>query len=64
MDVEAGDRVRVEVVSGAARLLFKANAESPGRIGDEVTIRNPQSGKAFRAVVAGEGEVRLRTEGP
>ena len=63
MDIEAGDVVHVKVLSGAARLYFDAKAESPGRLGDEVSLRNLKSGRRFRAVVVGEGEVQLDTGG-
>ena len=47
--VRRGDSVRVEVRSGLARLHFDAVAESAARAGDIVELRNPLSGKVFRA---------------
>ena len=47
--VRRGDEVRVEVRSGYARLHFNAVAESPARKGEMVDLRNPLSGKTFRA---------------
>lgn len=47
--VRRGDSVRVEVRSGPARLHFEAVAESAARAGDIVELRNPLSGKIFRA---------------
>ena len=40
--------VRVEVLAGGARLEFDARAETNGRKGEIVTMRNPSSGKAFQ----------------
>jgi flagella basal body P-ring formation protein FlgA len=48
-DIRRGDPIRVEVRSGEAHLSFDAIAESPAREGDMVEIRNPGSGKIFRA---------------
>jgi len=56
-DVERGDIVSVEVVSGAARLRFEARAETSGQRGKRVYIRNPESGKRFLATVAARGKV-------
>jgi flagella basal body P-ring formation protein FlgA len=47
--VRRGDPVRVEVRSGLARLHFDAVAESAAREGEFVVLRNPLSGKTFRA---------------
>lgn len=52
-DVRRGDAVPVEVVSGPARLLLSAIAERDGRNGELVELRNPSSGKTFRARLDG-----------
>ena len=39
-DVNRGDMVEVEVRSGAAHLAFTGKAESAGRSGDTIVIRN------------------------
>lgn len=52
-DVERGSMVEVAVRAGAARLEFRAKAESGGRRGDWILVRNPESGKRFRARVEG-----------
>lgn len=58
-DVNCGDMVEVEVRSGAARLTFTAKAESSGRTGDAIAIRNLSSNKIFRARVDGKGKAFL-----
>ncbi len=50
-EVEAGDVVIVEVQSGPTVLSFEAKAESAGRRGDTISLRNSSSGKLFRACV-------------
>jgi flagella basal body P-ring formation protein FlgA len=58
-EVERGDVVEVEVVSGAARLKFEGLAESAGRRGDSIPIRNVTAGKTFSARVADKDRVVL-----
>jgi flagella basal body P-ring formation protein FlgA len=48
-DVRRGDPIRVDVRSGDAHLSFDAIAETSAREGDMVELRNPTSGKLFRA---------------
>ncbi len=57
LDVKAGESVDVEVTSGRARLSLEGRAENSGRDGDTISVRNPKSGKAFRARVEGKGKV-------
>lgn len=52
-DIDRGQMVTVEVVSGAARLRFDGRAETSGRSGDRVFIENPANGERFSAIVAG-----------
>ena len=61
-DVNRGDAVHVEVRSGAARLAFTAKAESGGRSGDFIAVRNPSSNKIFRARIEGKDKVVVQTE--
>jgi flagella basal body P-ring formation protein FlgA len=61
-DVNRGDAIQVEVRGGAVRLAFTARAESGGRSGDFVTVRNPSSNKVFRARVQGKDSVLVQTE--
>lgn len=58
--VERGDPVEVEVRSGGVRLAFRAAAESGGRAGEAVLVRNPASGQRFRAVVEARGKVGIQ----
>jgi len=56
-DVQRGETVQVEVQEGGARLSFRAKAESGGRVGDTIQIRNPENGRRFRARVEAPGRV-------
>jgi flagella basal body P-ring formation protein FlgA len=47
--VRRGDPVKVEVQSGPAHLQFEAVAENSANEGDMIELRNPSSGKTFRA---------------
>lgn len=53
--VERGDTVEVTAVSGAAQLELAALAEASGRQGDVISLRNPRTGKLFRARIEGRG---------
>jgi flagella basal body P-ring formation protein FlgA len=57
IDVHRGDRVRVEVRIGAAHIALNGRAESNGRIGDMISVRNPDSSKMFRARVESKDQV-------
>jgi flagella basal body P-ring formation protein FlgA len=56
-EVNRGDLVHVEVRSGAARLALTGRAESAGRVGDLVPVRNIDSSRVFPAVVEGKDSV-------
>jgi flagella basal body P-ring formation protein FlgA len=56
-DVSRGNLVEIEVRSGAARLALTGKAESSGRSGDMVTIRNLSSNRVFQARVSGKDRV-------
>ncbi len=58
--VDRGDRVEVEVQSGPARLSFEAHAETTGRAGDSILVRNPENGRLFQARVVGKGKVLVQ----
>jgi len=57
IDVHRGDRVRVEVRIGAAHIALNGRAESNGRIGDMIAVRNPDSSKMFHARVESRDKV-------
>ena len=62
--VGRGDEVSVEVDTGAAHLSLTGRAESAGRRGETVSVRNLASGKTFPAQVAEKGQVRVRANNP
>ncbi|MGD1070089.1 MAG: flagellar basal body P-ring formation chaperone FlgA [Bryobacteraceae bacterium] len=55
--VRRGDAVRVEVQSGPARLSFEAIAEKQAKNGETVELRNPATGRIFRARLEGSKAV-------
>ncbi len=63
-EVERGDRVAVEVRSGSAVLKFDGAAESGGKAGEMVSVRNPANGARFRARVTAKGKVLLDATQP
>jgi len=52
--VQRGDLVDVTAIAGAAQLHVPALAETPGRQGDLITLKNAHSGKIFRARIEGK----------
>jgi flagella basal body P-ring formation protein FlgA len=58
-DVERGDSVAVHVTAGQTELSFTAVAESSGRAGESVLIRNPESGRFFQARIESKGKVSI-----
>ncbi len=61
--VNRGDLVHVEVRLGAAHLALTARAESGGRVGDWVPVRNLESKRIFQARVDGPGSVAVQLAG-
>lgn len=57
--IRAGSTVRVSVISGGAEIRFEAQAETAGRVGDRIWVRNPMNGRRFQARVVGPGSVEL-----
>lgn len=53
-DVARGDMVEVEVRSGAAHLVLTGKAESAGRAGDSIAIRNLSNNRIFQARIDGK----------
>jgi len=57
LDVARGDMVRVEVQLGRAHLVLSARAETAGRTGETIAVRNPESSRIFQARVEGKDKV-------
>ena len=55
--VYRGESVRVEVDSGLARVLLEGQAQSSGRRGEVIAVRNPANGKILHATVTDRGRV-------
>ena len=55
-EVRPGELVNVVVMNGASRISMDALASAAGRSGDMVQLRNPETGKNFRARVSGPGQ--------
>jgi len=62
-EIHSGDAVTVEVSNGLTRLSFDARAGAGGRKGDLIPVRNPATGRSFRARVEGAGKVTLAIAG-
>jgi flagella basal body P-ring formation protein FlgA len=58
-EVERGDRVDVVVMSGEAKIELQAEAETSGRFGELVMVRNPDNGRHFQARVNGKDRVLI-----
>ena len=56
-DVNRGDSVQVEVRLGGTRIGMAGLAESSGRAGESISVRNPASGQIFRARIESRGMV-------
>jgi flagellar basal body P-ring formation protein FlgA len=54
LQVQRGDLVDVTAIAGAAQLRMPALAETPGRQGDMISLKNPRTGKIFRARIEGK----------
>jgi flagella basal body P-ring formation protein FlgA len=63
LQIRRGDSVLVMAVAGAAQLRMEAIAENSGKQGDVITLRNPRSGKSFRARIEGHDQA-LVVAGP
>ena len=59
LQVHRGDLVQVRVISGSAQIDLEARAETPGRQGDIISLRNLRSDKMFRARVQGKQQAIL-----
>jgi hypothetical protein len=57
--VKRGDKVAVSVTTGSVLVTFESEAESSGRVGDTVIVRNPTNGNRFVAQVQNAGKVTV-----
>ncbi|HZT30585.1 MAG TPA: flagellar basal body P-ring formation chaperone FlgA [Bryobacteraceae bacterium] len=62
-EVRRGDPVEVRVETGAARLSISGRAESSGRRGDRISVRNLSSGRTFSARVEDKDRVAVIVPG-
>ena len=62
-EVLKGSPVHVRVIDGLASLSFDAVAEGSGSTGESILVHNPASGRNFRAVIEGKGQVIVRSGG-
>jgi flagella basal body P-ring formation protein FlgA len=60
LDVARGETIQVVVREGEAELSFRAIAQTSGRRGDAILLRNPSNGRNFRAVVEKKGHAVVR----
>ena len=63
-DVVRGQEIEVTVSSGAARLALKGKAETSGRNGDLIAVRNPVSNRTFQARVNGKASAVVAADLP
>jgi flagella basal body P-ring formation protein FlgA len=59
--VERNDRVRVTLTRGAMVIETNGIAMQRGRIGDFISIRNPQSKSLFEAQITAPGVAQVRS---
>ena len=57
--VQRGQAVEVEVRSGRSSIRFRAEAVSNAQLGEMVALRNPVTGKRFRAVATAPGQAEM-----
>jgi flagella basal body P-ring formation protein FlgA len=62
MAVTKGDKVTVIVHSGLSVLSLKAEAMTSGRKGEAIYIKNPSSGKLFRARIDGPSTASVQVD--
>jgi flagella basal body P-ring formation protein FlgA len=56
--VQWGDRVRIKIIKNNVQLTSYVIAKERGRMGEEITVENENSGYRFQAVVLSENEVK------
>jgi flagella basal body P-ring formation protein FlgA len=57
LEIDRGEVVHVRVRAGGALLAFTSRAETGGRVGDMILLKNPASGHRFLARVESRGRV-------
>jgi flagella basal body P-ring formation protein FlgA len=62
-EVDRGDLIQVVARVGGAVIKGEGQAESGGKRGDTIRVRNPSSGLTFRATVVGPGTVSVAESG-
>jgi len=62
MEIMKGDRVTVSVHSGLSALTLDADATTSGRRGDAIWLKNPHSGKLFRARIDGPNAASVQVD--
>lgn len=62
-DIGRGDTVAVEAVAGGARVVITARAETPGSVGDMITLRREDNRRSLRARVSGKGKAIINANG-
>ncbi|MEM9742947.1 MAG: flagellar basal body P-ring formation chaperone FlgA [Pseudomonadota bacterium] len=62
--VRRGDEVQLEAGSSRLRIRALASALQPGRLGQQISVRNLRSGKRVRAWVVGQGRVSTAPPNP
>jgi flagella basal body P-ring formation protein FlgA len=60
--IHRGDKVDVDYESPVVRLRFEAAAETDGRYGEFIRLRNLQTNQTFVAEVSGRHQARMRVE--
>jgi flagella basal body P-ring formation protein FlgA len=61
-EVVRGERVQVEVRNGRARVVMEGQAQSSGRRGEVIGVRNPANGKSLRVTVVDRGRATLAAD--
>ncbi len=56
-DVLRGATVHVRAIDGGASIRFDAIAQASGQKGEIIMVHNPSSGRNFRALIEGQGQV-------
>jgi hypothetical protein len=62
-DIGRGDTVAVEAIAGGARVVITARAETPGSIGDTITVRREDNRRSLRARVSEKGKAIINANG-